>query len=221
MNQYPGVFGCKLGMTQLVSEDGTVSACTVIEARNVVVAKRTVERDGYSALVLGQGEVKDKHLTKAQIGSFKANGVKPQRQLREFRCPPEHAAKFEVGQELPLADLFEEGQYLDVASVSRGRGFSGVIRRHNFAGAVTTHGTHEYRRHGGSIGTNMTPGRTMKGRKMPGQCGNVRVSVLNQKVVKILADKQLLLVHGGVPGPTGALVEVRGAVKRAGGRKAS
>jgi large subunit ribosomal protein L3 len=219
MNQYPGVVGRKLGMTQLVAEDGTVSPCTVIEARCFVVGKRTVERDGYTALILGLGDVKEKHLSKPQIGAFKAVGVEPRRQLREFRCTPEHSASFQIGQELKLDAIFEVGQMLDVAAVCRGRGFTGVMRRHNFAGNVQTHGTHEYRRHGGSIGTNMTPGRTMLGRKMPGQFGNTRVSVLNQRVAKVLADQQLILIKGGVPGPTGALVEIRGAIKRSGGRK--
>lgn len=221
MNQHPGVVGRKLGMTQVVAEDGTVLPCTVIEARPFVVGKRTQERDGYTALVLGIEAAKDKHLSKAQLGSFKAAGVEPKRTLREFRCSPEYAAQFELGQELNLGEVFEEGQFLDVAAICQGRGFSGVMRRHNFAGAGASHGAHEYKRHGGSIGTNMTPGRVMKGRKMPGQYGNVRVSVLNQKVAKLVPDQNLVLVRGGVPGPRGGLVELRGAVKRRGGRKAS
>ena len=115
---------------------------------------------------------------------------------------------------------FEAGQFLDVAGISRGRGFSGVVRRHKFAGSVQTHGTHEYRRHGGSIGTNMTPGRTKLGMRMPGQHGNKRVSVLSQRVAKVIADQHLVLVHGGVPGAKGGVVELRGAIKRRGGRPA-
>lgn len=221
MNQYPGVVGRKLGMTQLVAQDGTISPCTVIEARAFVVGKRTQDRDGYTALVLGLDSAKEKHLSKAQLGAFKANGVEPKRVLREFRCDAEYAAKYELGQQVPLAEIFEEGQFLDVAAVCRGRGFSGVMRRHNFRGGGGSHGAHEYKRHGGSIGTNMTPGRVMKGRKMPGQHGNVRVSVLNQRVAKLVPEQDLVLVQGGVPGPKGGLVEVRGAVKRRGGRKAS
>ncbi len=221
MNQYPGVVGRKLGMTQLVAEDGTISPCTVIEAAPVVVGKRTAEKDGYDALILGLGEAKEKHLSKAMIGSFKARGVEPKRTLREFRCSAEYAATLEVGEAIALDKVFEEGQFLDVRGISRGRGFSGVMRRHNFHGAGASHGAHEYKRHGGSIGTNMTPGRVMKGRKMAGQLGNVRVSVLNQRVAKVIADKNLVLVRGGVPGARGGLVELRGAVKRSGGRPAA
>lgn len=221
MNQNPGVVGRKLGMTQLVAEDGTVSPCTVIEACPIVVGKRTTEKDGYDALILGVGEAKEKHLSKAVLGSFKKNGVEPRRTLREFRCSAEHAASVEVGQQVKLDEVFEEGQFLDVRGVSRGRGFSGVMRRHNFAGAKASHGAHEYMRHGGSIGTNMTPGRVLKGRKMAGQYGNARVSMLNQRVVKVIADQNLVLIRGGVPGARGGLVELRGAVKRNGGKASS
>ena len=221
MNQYPGVVGRKLGMTQLIAEDGTVSSCTVIEARAVVVGKRTADKDGYDALILGIDDVKEKHLTKAVLGSFKAKNLEPKRIQREFRCTAEYAAMVELGQTMALDQLFEPGQFLDVAGISRGRGFQGVVRRHKFAGAVQTHGTHEYRRHGGSIGTNMTPGRTKLGMKMPGQMGNVRVSVLNQKVAKVIPDQHLVLIYGGVPGAKGTVVELRGAIKRRGGRPAA
>ncbi len=218
MNNHPGVVGRKLGMTQLIAEDGTVSPVTVIEARTLVVGKRTADKHGYDALVLGIGTVKEKHMTKAELGEFKSKKMEPLRNLREFRCTAEYAATVEVGQVLKLDEVFEVGQFLDVCGISRGHGFTGVVVRHHFAGSVQTHGTHEYRRHGGSIGTNMTPGRTMKGRKMPGQHGNRRVSVLNQRVAKVIADQHLVLVHGGVPGSKNGLVELRGAVKRGGGR---
>jgi large subunit ribosomal protein L3 len=220
MNEYPGVVGRKLGMTQLIAEDGTVSPCTVIEAHAVVVGKRTVDKDGYSALILGIDDAKEKHLTKALLGGFKSKNLAPKRVQREFRCSVEYAAGFEIGQELALDQLFEVGQFLDVCGLSRGRGFQGVVRRHKFAGGVQTHGTHEYRRHGGSIGTNMTPGRTKKGIKMSGQMGNARVSVLNQRVAKIIPEQHLVLVHGGVPGSRNGIVELRGAIKRRGGRPA-
>jgi len=220
MNQYPGVLGRKLGMTQLIAEDGTVAACTVIEAHAVVVGKRSADKDGYDALILGLGDVKEKHLSKPVLGSFKAKNLTPTRLQREFRCSAEYAASVEVGQALALDQVFEAGQFLDVAALSRGRGFQGVVRKYKFAGSVQTHGTHEYRRHGGSIGTNMTPGRTKLGMKMPGQMGNVRVSVLNQKVAKVIPDQHLVLVYGGVPGSKGSVVELRGAIKRRGGRPA-
>ena len=220
MNQYPGVVGRKLGMTQLIAEDGTVSAVTVIEAHTTVVGKRTRDKDGYDALILGIDAVKEKHQSKAVRGQFKAKNIEAKRTQREFRCSAEYAATKEIGQEINLDEVFEAGQVLDVAALSRGRGFQGVVRRHKFAGAVQTHGTHEYRRHGGSIGTNMTPGRTKLGMKMPGQMGNVRVSVLSQKVAKVIADQHLVLVAGNVPGAKGGVVELRGAVKRGGGRVA-
>jgi large subunit ribosomal protein L3 len=207
-------------MTQLIAEDGTVTAVTVIEAHTTVVGKRTRDKDGYDALILGIDSVKEKHQSKAVRGQFKARNIEPKRTQREFRCSAEYAAGKEIGQQLNLDEVFEAGQFLDVASLSRGRGFQGVVRRYKFAGSVQTHGTHEYRRHGGSIGTNMTPGRTKLGMRMPGQMGNKRVSVLSQRVAKVIADQHLVLVHGGVPGAKGGVVELRGAVKRGGGRVA-
>lgn len=217
MNQHPGVIGRKLGMTQVFGEDGSVIACTVVESSPVVVGKRTREKDGYDALILGLYP-RTKNVSKPLAGFFKKANVTPQRNLKEFRCTAEYAASFEVGQELKLDQIFEEGQFVDVQGTTRGRGFSGVVRRHNFAGHVQTHGTHEYRRHGGSIGTRMTPGRVKLGMKMPGHDGAATFSVLNQRVVKILPEENLLLIRGGVPGPRDSLVVVRGAVKRRGGK---
>ena len=217
MNQYPGVIGRKVGMTQLFNDDGTVIPCTVVESVTTVVAKRTAQKDGYDALVLGYGERKDKHTSKPLKGFYGKMKVAAQRTLREFRCSAEHAAKHEVGQQLKLDEVFKEGQWVDVQGVSRGRGFSGVMRRHNFHGQSASHGTHEYKRHGGSIGTNMTPGRVLPGLKMPGQYGNRKSSVLNQRVVRVLSDQNLVLIRGGIPGARNSLVVVRGAVKRWGG----
>ncbi|HEY4157295.1 MAG TPA: 50S ribosomal protein L3 [Polyangiaceae bacterium] len=221
MNQYPGLIGRKLGMTQIFAEDGSVIPCTVIESNAIVVGKRTQAKDGYDALVLGVGERKEKHTNKALAGAFKKANVTPRRTLRELRCAGEFAAGFEVGAELKVDQFFEEGQLVDVQGVSRGRGFSGVVRRYHFAGGVQTHGTHEYRRHGGSIGTNMTPGRVKPGMKMPGQHGNKNVSVLSQKVVKVIADQNLILIRGGIPGSRNGLVVVHGAIKRRGGKPAA
>jgi large subunit ribosomal protein L3 len=221
MNQYPGVIGQKLGMTQVFSEDGSVIPCTVIESRPIVVGKRTRDKHGYDALLLGIGERKPKHTSKPLGGQFTKASVPARRTLRELRCSGEFAAGFDVGQELRLDQVFQEGQLVDVQGISRGRGFTGVMRRHNFKGNVQTHGTHEYRRHGGSIGTNMTPGRTLPGLGMPGQHGNETTSVLNQRVVKILPEEALLLVYGGVPGARNGMVLVRGAVKRRGGKPAA
>jgi large subunit ribosomal protein L3 len=219
MNQHLGILGKKLGMTQFFDPKGEVIRCTVVQAGCVVVGKRTLEKDNYSALVVGWGDRKDKHLTKAEIGHFKKVGVAPKHHVRELRLPAEEVAKFEIGQKLPLEQIFEVGQKVDAQGTTRGRGFSGVVRRWSFAGFVQTHGTHEYRRHGGSIGTNMTPGRTLPGLKMPGQYGNETVTTLNLRVAKIVGDDDLLLIEGAVPGPTGGLVTIRGAVKKGGGKK--
>ncbi len=221
MNSHPGTLGRKVGMSQVVAEDGTVTPVTVIEAKAVIVGKRTQEKNGYDALVLGFGQRKAKHTHKPLAGQFAKAGVEPMRVTREFRCDAEYVGKYEVGAEIPLDELFEPGQFIDVRGVSRGRGFSGVMRRHNFRGSGASHGAHEVKRHGGSIGTNMTPGRVFPGRKMAGQSGNKAVSVLNQKIVRVLADKGLILVHGGVPGARNGLVELRGAVKKRGGKPAA
>jgi len=232
MNTLPGILGKKLGCTQIFNDDGSVTRVTVVEAGPcVVVRKRTVERDGYTALQLAFGERREKTVNKPGKGYFAKNGVQAKtvskkgkdvamlpRVLREMRLSPDEAAKYEVGQTIVASDVLKEGQFIDVSGVSRGRGFSGVFRRHNFAGFVTTHGTHEYKRHGGSIGTNMTPGRTIPGMKMPGQHGNTKTSVLNQSIVKILAEENMVLIRGGIPGARNALVVVRGAVKRRGGK---
>lgn len=218
MNQYPGVIGRKLGMTQIFTDDGTVLPCTVIEARSVVVGKRTQEKDGYDALILGYGDKREKLVNRALAGQFKKANVTPKRTLKEFRCPADVVSRFEIGQSVKLDEVFAVGQFVDVRGVSRGRGFTGVMRRHNFKGNVRTHGTHEYERHGGAIGTNMTPGRTYLGKGMPGQHGNKAVTVLSQPIVKILVEEDLILVHGGVPGPNNAVVAVRGANKKGGGQ---
>lgn len=217
MNQKPGVYGKKLGCTQVFNEDGTVTRVTVIEAGPItVVAKRTKEKDGYTALVLGLGERKEKHTNKPLAGFYKKANATPKRVLKELRVDDEFAAKYEPGQELKLDEIFQPGQSVDTRGTTRGRGFTGVMRRWNFAGGVGSHGTHEYFRHGGSIGTNMTPGRTLPNLKMSGQYGNETVSVLNLKIARVDAEKHLLLIEGGVPGAKNGLVLVRQAVKTRG-----
>ena len=214
MNQNPGIYGRKLGCTQLYTEDGNVHRVTVVEAGPVtVVGKRTQEKDGYSALVLGLEERKEKHTSKPRLGQFKKVNQTPKRVVKELRCTADFAAKYEVGQVMKLDELFQVGMYVDARGTTRGRGFTGVVRRWSFGGGVQTHGTHEYRRHGGSIGTNMTPGRTLPNLKMCGQYGNETVSVLNVKVARVDAEKHLLMLEGGVPGTTNGLVLVRQAVK--------
>jgi large subunit ribosomal protein L3 len=214
MNTKPGIIGKKLGMTHLYKEDGTVMRVTVIDTSDVlVVGKRTQEKDGYTALILGMKDAKEKHLTKPQLGAFKKANVPAKRVLRELRCEADALEKHEIGKHVNLGEMFQPGQIVDAQGKTRGRGFSGVVRRWSFAGFVQTHGTHEYRRHGGSIGTNMTPGRTLPNIKMPGQYGNETVSVLNLKVARVDAEKHLLMIEGGIPGSRNALVTVRHGVK--------
>ena len=168
MNQNPGIIGKKIGMTQIFDDKGEVIRVTVVQGGCVVLGKRTIEKDKYSALILGLGERKEKNVKKPVLGFLKKAGQTPKRWTRELRASAEHVAKFEIGQKLPLDQIFEAGQIVDAQGTSRGRGFTGVMRRWSFAGGVGSHGTHEYFRHGGSIGTNMTPGRTLPNVKMPG-----------------------------------------------------
>jgi large subunit ribosomal protein L3 len=221
MNTNPGIYGRKLGSTQYFAEDGNVVRVSVLEAGPVtVVGKRTVAKDGYSALILGLGERKEKHTTKPVGGIFKKAGVKPHRTVKEIRGTEEYVAKHEIGQVLKLDEIFKPGQLIDAQGKTRGRGFTGVMRRWSFAGGVASHGTHEYFRHGGSIGTNMTPGRTLPNLRMPGQMGNETVSIQNMRVAKVDNEKHLIFIEGGLPGAPNSLVLIRTAVKRfEGGRK--
>ncbi len=222
MNSQPGIYGRKLGMTQLFTDDGTVKRVTVIEAGPVtVVGKRTKEKDGYTALILGLEERAAKHTNKPLAGYYKKANMSAKKVLRELRASEDFVNKYEVGQVMKLDDLFEAGQKVDARAKTRGRGFTGVMRRWSFAGGVGSHGTHEYFRHGGSIGTNMTPGRTLPNLRMSGQYGNETVSVMNLKVVKVDGEKQLLLLEGGVPGAKNGLVLVRRAVKAGAPSKAT
>jgi large subunit ribosomal protein L3 len=214
VNTNPGIIGKKIGMTQIFDDKGEVVRCTVVQSGCVVIGKRTLEKDGYSALVLGLGERKEKHTNKPLAGSFKKMGQTPKRIVRELRAPAEHVATFEIGEKIAVDKVFQVGQFIDAQGRTRGRGFTGVMRRWNFAGGVGSHGTHEYFRHGGSIGTNMTPGRTLPNLKMPGQYGNETLSVLNLKVARIDVDKHLLFIHGGIPGSKNKIVLVRQAVKK-------
>lgn len=215
MNTNTGLIGKKLGNTQVFNDDGSVARVTAILVGPCrVLGKRTLDKDGYSAVILGFGDKREKLLTKAEAGHFKKIGQEPARTVREFRLPAETVSKYEVGQVIKPSEYFSEGQKVDVSGTTRGRGFSGVMRRWNFRGsAKDTHGTHEYKRHGGSIGTNMTPGRTFLNLKMPGQYGNERQTILNLVVAKVLDDENLILVKGGVPGSKNGIVTVRGAVK--------
>ena len=215
MNTNPGIIGRKLGNTQVYTAEGNVSRVTVIEAGPVtVIAKRTKEKDGYTALVLGLEERKAKHTTKSVAGQFKKAGTTPKKIVQELRCSDEFAAKYEAGAVMKLDEIFTPGQLVDARGKTRGRGFTGVMRRWSFAGNVSSHGTHEYFRHGGSIGCRKWPGRVMKGRRMPGHMGDDRVTTQNVRIAKVRPEDNLLLVHGSVPGAKGSYVMVRPAIKK-------
>ena len=215
-NEMPGLLGRKLGMTQIYNKDGAVQPVTVVEVGgNAVLRVKTDESaDGYNAIQLGFGEKKEKRTNKPDAGAFAKANVSPRKFVREIRLSKDDASKYTIGQELSAKDVFSEGDILDVTGTSKGRGFAGVMKRYNFRGFIRSHGTHEYFRHGGSIGTRLTPGHVLKGKKMPGQMGNARVTVQNMALVKVDAAKNLLYIRGGVPGPNGGFVIVRKAVKK-------
>lgn len=214
MNECPGLLGRKIGMTQLFNDEGQVLPVTIIEAGPCqVIQVMTEENGGYNAIQLGFGERKEKHTNKAQIGHYKKANLSPSKFVQEIRLSAEDVAKYEVGQNVTIADVFEEGEKLDVRGTSKGKGTAGVMKRHNFAGFIRTHGTHEFFRHGGSIGTRLTPGHVAKGTRMGGQMGNERVTVHNLVLSKMDTEKNLLFVKGGVPGANGGYVVIRKGIK--------
>ena len=207
-----GLIGKKIGMTQVFGADGSVLPVTVIQTGPcVVVQKRETGRDGYNALQLGFGSRKSQRVNKPEQGHMVKAGKGAFQLLREFRS--EDVGQYEVGQEIKVADLFKVGDRVDVSGTSKGRGFTGVIKRWGFAGFPGSHGTHEYFRHGGSIGNRSFPGRVFKGKKMAGQWGNERISVQNLEVIGVRAEDNLLLVKGAVPGAKRGFVFIRRAIK--------
>ena len=203
----------KIGMTQVFVESGECIPVTVLQADpNHVVQKKTEETDGYTALQVGSGSRRDKLVSKAELGHFQKANVAPPRELVECRIPAQEAEGFEVGQEIKV-DVFEKGQRVDVAGISKGRGTAGVVKRHNFKIKRRTHGTHEAHRHAGAIGAGSYPGRVIKGMKMPGRLGNAKVTTHNLEVVDLDAEKGLLFLRGAVPGHRDGVVRVRPAVK--------
>ncbi len=207
-----GIIGRKLGMTQIFAENGDVVPVTVIEAGPcAVVQVKTKEKEGYNALQLGFMEKKPQRVNRPLLGHFQKSGKGPFYILKEFRV--EDVGEYKLGQEITL-DVFKVGDFVDVTGTSKGRGFAGVIKRHGFSGAPGSHGTHEYFRHGGSIGAAATPSKTFKGKKMPGHFGNSRVTVQNLRIVEIKPERNLLLVKGAVPGSVNSIVVIREAKKK-------
>lgn len=209
-----GLLGTKLGMTQVWDENNKLVPVTVIEiAPNVVTQLRTPEKDGYQAVQIAAGAIDPRKVNQPASGHFKAAGVTPRRHLAEVRTAD--AASYTLGQELTVDGTFEAGQLVDVVGTSKGKGFAGVMKRHNFKGVSASHGSHRNHRKPGSIGASSTPSRVFKGMRMAGRMGGERVTVLNLRVHAVDAEKGLLLVKGAVPGARGRLVFVRNAVKGA------
>ncbi len=199
------ILGRKVGMTQVFADDGRVERVTVIEAGPCpVTGVRSFERDGYEAVQLAFGEVSEKRITKAERGHLAKAGAPPLRHLAEFR---DEAGELQVGETVTV-EAFEKGDKVKVAATSKGKGFQGTVKRHNFSRGPVTHGSHNVRAPG-SIGASATPSRVFKGIRGPGQMGNRRVTQRGLEVVDVLPDRNLLLVRGSVPGPRGGSVEIR------------
>ncbi len=206
------LLGRKLGMTRVYDADGRQVPVTVIEAGPcMVVQRKTVERDGYSAVQLGFAARREGGLSKAARGRFKKAGVVPQRHLAEVRVPNDDPVA--PGQEVTAA-IFEVGGYVDITAVTKGRGFQGVMKRHGMAGQPAAHG-HTMHRRPGSVGMREEPGRILKNKRMPGHMGGVRVTTQNLRIVALRPEDHALLVEGSVPGPVGGIVRVRKALKKA------
>ena len=206
------ILATKVGMTQIFNENGVLIPVTVLQATpNVVTQVKTVENDGYAAVQVGFGEIREVLVNKPRKGHFAKAGVANKRFLREFKF--ENAADYTVGQEIK-ANIFAEGDKIDVTGISKGKGFQGAIKRHGLSRGPMKHGS-KYHRHAGSNGAATTPGRVFKGKHMPGQMGAVKVTVQNLEVVKVDVENNLLLVKGAVPGPKKALLVLKETVKKA------
>jgi large subunit ribosomal protein L3 len=212
-----GLVGLKVGMTTVFDAHGEALGVTVLQLGPCLIqGKRTIERDGYRALILGYGAKRADKVSRPLEGALKAVGGKDgaRRYVMELRVTSDVFDRFSVGQEVTVADLdLKVGDKVDVMGQSKGKGFQGVMKRHNFGGFRATHGTHEYFRHGGSIGCRKWPGRVFKGRKMPGHMGDKRVTTQNLEVVQVRPEDNALLINGAVPGAKNCRIMVRPAVK--------
>jgi large subunit ribosomal protein L3 len=219
------ILGKKVGMTQVFGTDGERIPVTVIQAGPcTVIGTMTMEKHKYSAVKIAYDEFAkpaegkkprwEKVMSKAEIGVFTKVGQTPARVVREFRMDPKEVEAFKVGDQIK-AEIFAAGEMIDVTGITKGHGFAGVMFRHNMAGngAPQSHGAHEYHRHQGAIGQRKTPGRTYKGKRMPGHMGVIRCTVQNLSVVQVDAENNLILIRGAVPGPAGGLISIRPAVK--------
>ena len=205
------IIGKKLGMTQIFAENGTVVPVTVIEAGPcVVVQKKTTETDGYNAIQVGYEDVSEKHVNKPAKGHFAKANVSAKKHLKEFRL--EDAEKYNVGDEIAV-DTFAAGEKVDVTGITKGHGYSGAVKRWGHHMLQATHGTGPIHRQVGSMGANSTPSRVFKNKKMAGQYGNEKLTVLNLEVIKIDAEKNLIAIKGAIPGARGGIVVIRDSVK--------
>lgn len=208
-----GLLGRKIGMTQIFDE-GVVVPVTVLQVGPCYVTqKKSVATDGYSAIQVGFEEVKPKRLSKGELQHLRRNQLPPLRHLREFRVKPEELDEYQVGQKLS-ADMFAQGDRVDVTGISKGCGFQGGVKRHGFNRQPKTHGASDRERAPGAAGSGTTPGRTYKGHRGPGHMGNERVTVHNLTVVRVDAEREMIVVRGAVPGPRGGLVILREARKQ-------
>lgn len=205
------ILGKKVGMTQVFNGDGLSIPVTVVEAGPcTVVQKKTMDNDGYSSVKVGFKEVAEKRLSKPDKGQFAKAKISPLKYLKEFR--PEDADKFEVGNVIKVDEMFQAGDKIDVSGVSKGKGFQGTIKRYGQSGGPETHGS-MYHRRVGSMGSNTTPARVLKGKKLPGHMGVDSITVQNLEVVRVDSERNLLLVKGAVPGPKGGLLVIKDSVK--------
>jgi large subunit ribosomal protein L3 len=206
-----GILGKKVGMTQIFGKEGQAYPVSVVEAGPcVVVQKKSIATDGYEAIQLGFSEKKERLVNKPMKGHFAKAGVKPQRFLKEFKI--DSGESYDLGQEVKV-DIFNEGEYVDVVGTSKGKGFAGVVKRWNFTRAAMTHGS-MYHRRTGSLGAT-DPARVFKGRKLPGRMGGVQTTIQGLQIVKVDAARNLLLIKGAIPGPSGSFVVIKKTVKRA------
>ena len=205
-----GILATKVGMTQIFDENGVLVPVTVLQPGPCVVTQiKTEENDGYSAVQVGYMDKREKLVNKPQKGHFDKAGVSCKRFLREFKF--ENASEYEVGQEIK-ADIFQAGDHIDATAISKGKGFQGAIKRHGQSRGPMTHGS-KYHRHAGSNGAASDPSKVFKGKKMPGQMGNKRVTIQNLEIVQVDAENNLLLIKGAVPGPRKSMVTIKETVK--------
>ncbi len=208
-----GILGKKLGMYQIFDPEGNVIPVTAVQAGPcTVVKKKTIESDKYNAVQLGFEPIREKLVTKPVMGVYNKRGVDPCRYLKEFRLSAELLNKYDENTPVTV-EMFNPGDMIDVTGTSKGKGFQGVMKRHGFGGSKGSHGVHEYFRHGGSIGSSAYPSHVFKGVRMSGHMGAERVTVQNLQIIHVLADKNIVLIKGAVPGPNNGILEIRRAAK--------